>query len=137
MLQAHSFLWHYLWLAPNVLLFSLGIVIWRNGLRREFPAFFAFAICSSLGQFALYTADVVPSVTAETFWRVDWATLLIEGPLKFLVVGEVFARVFGAYASIARLGEVLIRTIGVFLVLAAAVAAGYAPKDSVFGIVSG
>ena len=137
MLQAHSFLWHYLWLAPNVLLLALALLIWRKGLHKAFPAFFAFAVFSSLGQFALYIADVAPSITAESFWRVDWASLLIEGPLKFALVAEIFARVFGSYDSLVRLGRLLIRGVGIALVLAAALAAAYAPKDSLFGIVSG
>jgi hypothetical protein len=137
MLQAHSFLWHYLWVAPNVLLLVLSFLIWRRGLWKRFPAFFAFALFSSLGQFALYIADVAPSVTAENFWRVDWATLLIEGPLKFVLIGEVFAHIFGSYTSVVRLGRFLIRAVGIFLVLTAAVAAAYAPQDSLFGIISG
>lgn len=137
MLRAHSILWHYLWLAPNVLLLILAFLIRKNGLRRTFPAFFAYAVFSALGQFALYVADVSPSVTADAFWRVDWATLLIEGPLKFLLVGEIFAHVFGSYDSLARLGKFMIRGVGIALVLAAALAAAYAPKDSLFGIVSG
>ncbi len=137
MLQAHSFLWHYLWLAPNVLLLVVGLLIWKRGLHKSLPVFFAFAVLSPLAQFALYAADVMPSVTAETFWRVDWACLLLEGPLKFALIGEVFARVFGSYASLARLGRLLISATGVVLVLTAAVAAAYTPKDGLFGIVSG
>ncbi len=137
MLQAHSFLWHYLWLAPNVLLFVLAFLIWKNDLCKTFPAFFAFALFSALGELALYIADVAPSVTAETFWRVDWATLLIEGPLKFLLVAEIFAQVFGSYDSTVRIGKFLIRGVGIALVLAAALAAAYGPKDGLFGIVSG
>src|SRR5580693_4147401 len=133
MLQAHSFLWHYLWLAPNVLLFVLGLLMWRNQMSRTFPAFFAFALFSTLGQFALYIADMVPSITAENFWRVDWASLLIEGPLKFAVVAEIFSRVFGSYDSLARLGRILIRGVGIVLVLASALVAAYAAKDSLFG----
>ncbi len=137
MLQAHSQLWHYLWVAPNILFLVLGFVLWRRKLAKQFPAFLAFAILSSIGQLAVYVADVVPAVTAETFWRVDWASLLIEGILKFAVIGEIFAHVFGSYSSLARLGRFLIRAVGVVMVLAAALAAGYAPKDSLFGIVSG
>src|SRR5208282_1644219 len=119
MLQAHSILWHYLWVAPNVLLLVLGLLIWKRGLHRRYPVFFAFAILSPLGQFALYAADVVPSISAENFWRVDWVSLLIEGPLKFALVGGIFANVFGSYASVARLGRLLIRGAGITLVLAA------------------
>jgi hypothetical protein len=137
MLQAHSFLWHYLWVAPNILLLILGFLIWKRGLRKRFPAFLAFAIFCSLGQVAVYTADVAPSVSPENFWRVDWVSLLIEGPLKFVLVGEIFAQAFGSYSSLARLGKFLIRGVGVALVLAATLAAAYAPTNGLFGIVSG
>ena len=76
-------------------------------------------------------------MSAENFWRVDWATLLIEGPLKFVLIGWVFAQIFGSYTSVVRLGRFLIRTVGILLVLTAAVAAAYAPEDSRFGIISG
>jgi hypothetical protein len=137
MLQAHSFLWHYLWVAPNVLLLILSFLIWRRGLWKRFPAFFAFGLLSSLGHLAIYSADIAPSVSGENFWRVDWACLLIEGPLKFVLIGEVFAQIFGAYTSVVRLGRVLIRALGIILVLTAAVAAAYAPKDSLIAIISG
>ena len=137
MLQAHSFLWHYLWVAPNVLLLLLAFLIWRRGGHRQYPALFAFAILCACAELAVYVADVAPTVTAETFWRVDWASLLIEGPLKFVLIAEVFAHVFGSYSSLAKLGKFLIRAVGIVLVLTAAVAAAYAPEDSLFGIVSG
>ncbi len=137
MLRAHSFLWHYLWVAPNVLLLVLSLALWRRGLYKRFPAFLVFALLSALGHLAVYAADVLPFVTAGAFWRIDWASLLIEGPLKFMVIGEVFAQVFGPYVAVARLGRLLIRAVGIVLVATAAIAAAYAPKDSVFGIVSG
>jgi len=137
MLRAHSFLWHYLWVAPNVLLFILCFLIWKRGLGKQFPAFFIFTFLSAVAQLALYAADVSPSVTAKNFWRVDWAGLLIEGPLKFVVIAEIFAQVFGSYPSLARLGKLLIRGVGIALALAAAVAAAYAPRAGIHGMVYG
>ena len=57
--------------------------------------------------------------------------------MKFALVGEIFSQIFNEYRSVARLGTFLIRAVGIILVLTAAVAAAYAPKDSPFGIVSG
>ena len=137
MLQAHSFLWHYLWVAPNLLLPVLAIFLWRRGTARNFPAFLAFAILSSLSQLAVYAADILPSVSPTMFWRVYWADLFLQGILKFALIGEIFAVVFGSYASLARLGRTLIRGAGIVLVFAAALAAAYAPKNELFGIISG
>jgi hypothetical protein len=137
MLRAHSLLWHYLWVAPNILLLVLGFLIWKKKLIREIPAFFAFAVLSAVAELTEYATDVTPSVSALTYWRADWMRLLIQGILKFVLIGEIFAHVFGSYESIARLGRLLIRALGVVLVFAAAIAAAYTPQNGHFGIISG
>jgi hypothetical protein len=137
MLQAHSLLWHYLWIAPNVLLLTLAALLWRRSLQKQYPAFFAFAVIGALDQLTLYTSDVLPSVAAETWWRIFWVCLVIEALLKFALIGEIFGRVFDAYSSVAKLGKFLIRGVGVVLVLTAAIFAAYAPKDSPHGLIWG
>jgi hypothetical protein len=137
MLQAHSYLWHYLWVAPNVFALVLGLILWTRGLRRQFPGFLAFAILGSIAQLAGYAADVSSSVTPETFWRVVWVCLVVTGLLKFVLVAEIFSHAFGSYSSLARLSRISIRTVGVCLVTAAALAAAFAPQQSQFGIVHG
>jgi len=136
-LQAHSLLWHYLWVAPSVLLLILAIFLFKKRLHSQYPVFFVFAVASSVTELAVYTSDVVSWVQPRTFWIVFWCGLLIEGILKFVLIGEIFAHVFDAYASIARLGRILIRAAGVILILLAAVLAGSAPKDTPFAIISG
>jgi hypothetical protein len=137
MLQSHSFLWHYLWVAPDVLQLLLCFFLWKRRLIRQFPAFFAFLLVTGVGELTLYVADLLPNVSGVTYWRMDWAEALLEGVLKLAVIAEIFAKVFGAYASVARLGKVLIEWAGVILVFAAALAAGYAPKRPLAGIESG
>ncbi len=137
MLQAHSLLWHYLWVAPNVLLLVLAILLRKRRSAIQPRIFFAFAILSSIGELAVYAADVLPPVDATTFWYVDWADLVLEGVLKFVLIGEIFALLFGSYAALAQLGKTVIRGAGIVLVFAAAMAAAYAPKNEFFGIISG
>lgn len=137
MLQAHSFLWHYLWVAPNLFLLCLAYLAWRRGLYKSFPVFVVFALVASLEQLMVYAADVLPWVSPATFWDVFWAGLLIEAVIKFALIGEIFGIVFGSYPALARTGRLLIRSVGVILVFLATVAAAYAPKDGLFGIVSG
>jgi len=136
MLQAHSFLWNYLWVAPNLLVFALGILLWKRGFSRILPLFLAFAILTPIGDLATFLADVIPSVTPETFWRLFWVELLLESMLKFLVIGEVFSRVFSPYPSIGRLGKVLVSGFGAVLVFVAAAMAGFAKGDSVIHIIA-
>src|SRR4030081_2352587 len=86
MLQAHSFLWHYLWLAPHVLQLALAIVLCRRGLHKLFPVFLAYSIFEAIEEFALYGMDVLPSVSGETFWRAFCVGLAIEGLIKFTLI---------------------------------------------------
>ncbi|HWY22542.1 MAG TPA: hypothetical protein VNX26_15050 [Candidatus Acidoferrum sp.] len=130
MLQAHSFLWHYLWVAPNVLLLVLAVVIRLRNLHKQFPVFQIFAVIVAIEQLIVYAADVIPSVSGATFWRVFWVGLLVEALVKFALIGEIFGRVFGKYDSVAVLGKRVIRGVGIALVLAATIAAAYAPIDN-------
>jgi hypothetical protein len=137
MLQAHSFLWNYLWVAPNLLLLILAVLVCKRGLWRQFPAFVAFAILGATGGLGVFIADVVPSVTAETFWRIAWANLLIETLLKFLVIGEIFSRVLKPYPSVSRLGRVLVSGFGAVLVLLGVLAAALSRGDTNFRLIAG
>jgi len=135
MLQAHSILWHYLWVAPHVLQVALGIFLWHKGLSRKFPAFFSFALIDGFAQIILYTADVDPKISPLTYWHLHWGTLILEGVLKAAVIAEIFGHVLGSYETLARLGKNLIQAAGVVLALAAAVAAAYVPKSDIQGLV--
>src|SRR5579872_1839511 len=137
MLQAHSFLWNYLWVAPNLLLLTLGIVLARRGLCRNFPFFVTYGIVSAGCGLVLLAADVIPSVTGLDFWRVDWITLSIESILKFLAIAEVFSRVFNRFPSVSKIGRNLLRGVGATLVFGAALMAALSRGDSSVRIISG
>src|SRR5271165_2246383 len=137
MLQAHSLLWHYLWVAPNILLLALAVVLFRRRDHKLYPAFFAFAVVGSLAELISYLADISPRVSPQEWWYVFWASLLVEGLLKFAVVAEVFSHTLHDYGAIAKLGRRLISGFGAALIFAAAIAAALAPHDSRFGIVYG
>jgi hypothetical protein len=137
MLQAHSFVWNYFWVAPNLLLLILALLLWRKGLGRQLPIFLTFAIVSPIGNLATFAADVSPNISAVNFWRVDWVSFLIESLLKFIVIGEVFSRVVTHYPSISRLGRTLVSGAGALLVLLATLFAALSHGDSTFRLISG
>jgi hypothetical protein len=137
MLQAHSLLWHYLWVGPNLLLLSLGIFAVRRGIHKQFPFFVGFSIVAALCQLALYWSDVTPRVAAETFWRVFLAAALVEGLAKICLVAEIFGSVFGSYPSIAQLGKSIIRITAVMLLLGSVAGAAYAHRDNPDWLISG
>ena len=137
MLQAHSFLWNYLWVAPNLLLLALAFILWRRGLSRKLPSFLVFAVASAVGEIAVFGADVAPFISAKNFWLIDWAVLVLESLLKFVVIGEIFSRVLNPYPSISRIGRLFITVFGAVLVLGASLVAGFSRGDSTERLVSG
>jgi hypothetical protein len=137
MLQAHSLLWHYLWVAPNVLLLVLAALIWRRNLGQQYPVFLFFAVVSAIEQLTVYIADILPSVSGETWYYIFGGGLLIEALIKFALIGQMFGFLLGMYPSLAKLGRLLISGVGVSLVLVATVVAAYTPKNNIYSIVSG
>ena len=124
MLQAHSPLWHYLWVGTHVWQVALALLMWRAGLHKIYPVFFAYTLVEAAQEFTLYGLDVAPSVANETFWTAMWPALIIEGLLKFAIVGELFRHLLRPWPMIAALGKRLITWAGVLLVLAAGAIAG-------------
>jgi hypothetical protein len=135
MLQPHSLLWHYLWVAPCVFLGFLAILMWRRGLHREFPAFFCYAIFEALGGGILYVTDVTPSVSAKAYWWAYLSFLIVEGLIKFAAVGEVSTHLLRQYPSLGRMAKVLISGVGIVLIFTATIIAAYA-SPTIFWLIS-
>ena len=127
MLRPHSLLWHYLWLGPQVLQAVLAVFLWRRGVHKLFPFFFAYLTFGALEQFTLYTMDVVPLGSIEAFWQTFFAGAIIEGAIKFGVIGELFFHLLRSRPAIAKLGRRLISGVGAAFVLLAVAAAAYTP----------
>ncbi len=137
MLQAHSFLWHYLWLAPHLLQAALAILIWRRGLHKLFPVFLTYLVFEALEEFTLYGLDALPSISGETFWRAFGVGLIIEGFIKLGVIGELFFHLLRPWPAIAKVGGRLITGTGAVLVLLATLAAALVVPDNPYRIISG
>jgi hypothetical protein len=130
MLQAHSILWHYLWLGPHFLQLVLAVFLCRRGLHRLFPIFLAYAIFEAIEEFTLYALDVLPSVSGPTFWRAFCVGLVLEGLIKFALIGELALHLLRPWPAVAKLGNQLVSGSGAILVLLATLAAAYAPIDN-------
>src|SRR5215469_7768301 len=137
MLQAHSLLWNYLWIAPNLVFLVVGFLLWKRGLAHQVPVFLAFSIITGLGELAVFGADNAPFVSAPNYWRISWAVLLLQALLKFLVIGEVLSKLLAPYSSVSRLGRTIVSGFGAVLVLLAGVVAGFAHGDNPYRLISG
>jgi hypothetical protein len=130
MLQAHSFLWHYGWIAPNILTLVLAACIWRRGVQKQYPVFFGYLIFASLEGICLYTLDLAPAVSSRAWWYAFWTGTIIEGLWKFIVVAELLHHLLHSWPSVAKLGRNLVSGAGALLVLVASVAAAFAAPDN-------
>jgi hypothetical protein len=132
MFQSHSLLWHYLWVAPNLLLALLGIVLWRRGLHKELRGFFIYAWFQAVQWAVLYPMDLIPSIPGADYWRVYWVSVVLEFIIVFFLISDIFADVFGSYAALSHLGKLLIRRGGALLLITATAIAARAPMDNPF-----
>jgi len=127
MLHPHSLLWHYLWIGPQVLQAALVIVLWRRGVHRLFPFFIAYLVYGAIEQSTLYTMDVVPLGSVDAFWQAFFAGAVIEGAIKFAVIGELFFHLVRSRPAVAKVGSRLISGVGAAVLLLAVAIAAYAP----------
>ncbi len=137
MLRAHSLLWHYFWLAPDILQAGLAVFIYRRGLHKRFPAFFVYTIYEAIQTFTLYTMDILPSVSAQAWWRTFWVSLIIDGLVKFAVLGELFGHLLRVRPTLARTGNRLFCSAGAALALLAAVIAAFTTSANPQWVVGG
>jgi hypothetical protein len=128
-MQAHSLLWHYLWLGPQVLQIVLAVFLWHRGLHRRFPAFVTYLVFEAAEAITLYGMDVLPQVSGRTWWLTFCVGLVIEGFIRLAVIGELFLHLLRDRPAIAKVGSRLISVMGAVLVLLAASAATFAPLD--------
>jgi hypothetical protein len=133
----HSFLWHYLWIAPHALQAIIVIVMIRRRLSREFPMFLTYTIFQIAEGGTLFVLDHVPAVTAYQYWCVYWVGLATSIALRFAVISEVFYNVFDNYPGLKELSRVLFRWATAVLLLVAVVVAVHVPADGTYSILSG
>jgi len=132
MFQRHSFLWHYLWVAPDLLFGVLAIILWKKGWHKKLRGFFFYAGFQAIQCAVLFPLDHVEGISGRTYWRVYLASELLEAVVVFVLISDLFADVFGSYAALARVGKLLIRWAGGLLVIVATVVTAFAPIDRRF-----
>jgi hypothetical protein len=136
-MYAHSFLWHYLWIAPHALQIIIAIIMVRRGLWREFPVFFAYTLFQVVEEGTLFVLDHTAAVSSDDYWRDQWLFLAIQTPLRFAIIYEIFCSVFRDYPGLKRLTTLVFRTATVILLFAAIVVIARAPDDGSLPILSG
>jgi len=119
MFQPHSFLWHYLWVAPNLLFAVLAIILWKRGLYRKLRGFFVYCCFQTLQCAVLFPLDHIGAVSS---WTWDFLYLLsevLEFAVVLILVADLFAELFGMYAALVYFGKAMLRwAAGLLLIVA-------------------
>ncbi len=137
MLHAHSLLWHYLWLAPDILQVALAVLLFRRGFHKAYPVFFTYLIYEAIETFTLYAMDVLPRVSAESYWRVFWVSLILGGLVKFAVIGELLRHLTCSRPALAKAGDLTFACVGVGLTFLAVLIAAYTVPHNPHWLVAG
>lgn len=124
----HSFLWHYLWIAPHVLQILVVVAMVRRGLAREFPVFLAYTVFQVLEEGTLFMLDHSAAVSGYQYWCAYSVGMAIDATLRFAVIFEVFRSVFQNYPGLRHLCRLVFRGAIVVLLFAAVVVAARAPE---------
>jgi hypothetical protein len=108
MTPSTKLLFYVLWIGPHV--FQLGILIFlvKRSLWRQFPVFAsytAFGICEFIELFLV--SKLSPSY--PTYFKLYGLGLAVTTALRFGIVSEIFAHVFGSRASLRHVQKPLFR----------------------------
>jgi hypothetical protein len=132
----HSFLWHFLWLAPHVLQIFIAVIMFRRGLVREFPIFFIYTLFQVIEEGTLFVLDHSAAVSDYQYWYAHWVGLTISGALRFGIIWELCANVFRNYPGLRRLSRLAFRGATIVLLFLATTVAARAPEDGTYHIFS-
>jgi hypothetical protein len=133
----HSFLWHYLWLAPHALQILIAVLMVRRKLFREFPFFFAYTIFQIIEEGTLFILDHHPRVTGIQYWQAHWVGDLIAIALRLGVIHEVYSNAFRDYPGFKQLSRILFRVAASALIFIAIVIVARAPDDGTIPLLAG
>ena len=116
-----KFAYHYLWIAPHVLLLGVAAILYLRRLHKNFPVFFIYTIYEFF-EFVLLFGFYISghSFTTATYRFVYIPTLLGSTALRFGIIHEIFINIFSDYPQLAAIAKSSIRWVTAVLVIAAA-----------------
>ena len=133
----HTFLWHYLWLAPHALQIAIAAVMIRRRLVAEYPVFFIYTVFEVVQGITLFALDHSSLVAPEDYWKAHWTSLALSGVLRFALIYEICSHIFHNYLALEKFIRLLYRWVAVILFLVAAVISAYAPTHDRYWYLTG
>jgi hypothetical protein len=109
----------WLWCLHPILQSAVVGVLWRRGLHKKFPVFFAYLIA----HIAIFAAVFPLRGNYNWYFWVYWLGAAISAVLGFKVIHEIFLDVFRPYHTLKDLGTVVFKWAGVVMLLVSVVVA--------------
>jgi hypothetical protein len=107
-----------LWIgAPIVQGYLLGVMV-RRGLRRDFPAFFAYTVFALISFVANFTTC---HYSYKLYFCVFWISSIINVGMAFAVIREIFYTIFRPFDSLRDLAQVLFKWVSIVMLVVAVV----------------
>jgi hypothetical protein len=109
----------WLWCLHPILESVVAVVLWRRGLHKKFPVFFAYLIA----HIAIFAALFPLRGHYTAYFWVFWLGSAIIAVLGFKVIHEIFLDVFRPYHTLKDLGTVVFKWAFVVMLLVSGVVA--------------
>jgi hypothetical protein len=116
--MTHPFIWHYLLIAPHVLLLAVLVALLRNKIYKQFPIFFAFIVQEIVQSMVMIPLIESHTVSAKNYHIAYTVTLILTTAFYFGIIHELFGHMFRNYPALNRFGRPLFGwlTIGLLII---------------------
>jgi len=118
-------LWHYLNIAPHLLLVGAAAALCRRGEYRKHPIFLAYLISEIIQFLILYPMLLIPTVSGSLYFMAFSVGNGISIALRFGMIHEIFAQIFRNYPALDRFGKPMFRWVTVLFLWAGLLLAYY------------
>lgn len=98
-----------LWFAPLALQFAIAIVMLVRKTFRELPIFFTYTVFEVAAALLLKEFKIDHRISYSFFFTSYWISEAISIFLGFLVISEIFSKVFQTYDALRSLSSLLFR----------------------------
>ena len=123
----HPFLYYYLWIAPHVLQVALAALMMRQRLVRAYTAFFAYTIFEIFQFVILLRLGMGGEPFLRQYAYAWYGGEVVSAVLRFVIIREIFGKVFEHYSSLQHWGYSVFRWATVLFMIAAVIIVALTP----------
>jgi hypothetical protein len=114
-----------LWVSQPLLQGTIGLLLYRRRLHKQFPAFFAYFAA----QIVFFVISFPISHNSWLYFDVYWASVAMNAVFAFKIIHEVFADVFRPFPALKDLGTALFKWAAMIMILLSVVMISLSPDS--------